>query len=87
MNANSSTELQGGPPIAVSLKPSWLRINDVVKLYGIGRSSLYELLAEGRLKSASIKKRGNIRGIRLLSADSIEHYLESIAEGGQKRLA
>lgn len=87
VNANSSTELQSGPPLAVSRKPSWLRINDAVRLYGIGRSSLYELLAQNLIKSASITKRGNIRGIRLVSADSLENYLESIATGGQKEQA
>ena len=58
----------------------WLRIPEATRCFGIGRSSIYELIAEGKIKSASIRKRGNVRGIRLVSADSLSHYIESQAE-------
>ena len=73
-----STETQLHPA-NTPLKPEWLRLGDATRLYGIGRSSLYELIAEGKIKSACLRKRGNTRGIRLLSADSISAYIESIA--------
>ena len=92
VHPNKSAELTSAPsPGAAKTKkygnlhlpkPEWLRIDDVVRLYNIGRSSLYELISEGKIKSASIKKRGNIRGIRLISVASIEAFLESLAEGG-----
>ena len=60
-------------------KPEWLRIPDAVRLYGIGRSSLYELIAEGKIKSVCLRQRGSTRGIRLLSADSLSRYIEGLA--------
>ncbi len=66
----------------IMAKPEWLRIPDAIRLFGIGRSSLYELIGEGKIRSASIKKRGNIRGVRLISVASLEAFLESFASGG-----
>lgn len=60
-------------------KPEWLRPADAVKLYGIGRSTLYALIGGGQIKSVCLRQRGNARGIRLISAASLSSYLESLA--------
>ena len=65
------------------IKPEWLRLPDAILVSGIGRSTLYQLLSSGAVKSALIRKRGCQRGIRLISADSLRGYIESFAtEGG-----
>lgn len=64
-------------PTDKSLKPEWLRVNQVTHVFGIGRSKLYELLAEGVIKSASLRKRGQVSGTRLVSYDSCAAYIES----------
>ena len=87
MHSNKSVELIGAAPLGTAktsaqvplLKPEWLRLPEATRFSGIGRSSLYELMAEGKIKSACIRKRGNTRGIRLISADSISAYIESLA--------
>ena len=61
-------------------KREWLRISEATRCFGIGRSSLYELIAEGKIKSASSRKRGNVRGVRLVSADSLSNYIEGLVE-------
>lgn len=59
------------------VKPIWVRVDEAVRLYGIGRSTLYLLIKEGRLRSRLIKaRRDSIRGRRLLSTDSIEAVIE-----------
>lgn len=60
-------------------KPEWLGLRDAVKLFGIGRSSLYKLMDAGAIKSACLRNRGNIRGKRLVSFDSLAAYVESFA--------
>jgi hypothetical protein len=62
--------------------PKWLRVPGAVKYSGISRSRLYELMGEGQIKSVCVRSKGNIRGIRLLSAESIDNFLESFAEEG-----
>lgn len=60
-----------------SLKPEWIRVPAAVRVSGISRSSLYELIASGKIKSFSNRQRGAVRGIRLISYDSLMAYLES----------
>jgi excisionase family DNA binding protein len=59
------------------LKPEWLRIPQVSLVFGIGRSKIYELIAEGKIKSVSLRKRGQTSGTRLISYDSLSDYIES----------
>lgn len=67
------------PDGSEGLKPEWLTVPDAIKAFGIGRSSLYELITDGIIKSACIRKRGNVRGKRLISYDSLAAYVESFA--------
>lgn len=62
-----------------AIKPEWVRVPDAVKLFGIKRSKLYELIAAGRIKSREIKERGKVRGIRLISYDSLNEFIEGAA--------
>jgi hypothetical protein len=59
--------------------PEWERIPDITRRFGIKRSKLYELLQLRLIKSISLCRRGNIRGIRLVSTDSVRSYLAALA--------
>jgi hypothetical protein len=65
-----------------STRPEWLRPKDIPKFFGIGRSKAYELISDGKVKSVSLRKRGQKHGTRLVSYDSLAAYLESLAKGG-----
>jgi len=60
-------------------KPEWLRPRDAVRIFGLGRSKLYELIATGAIKSVSLRARGQKHGTRVISFDSLAAYLESLA--------
>ena len=62
-------------------RPEWLRPNDVTKYFGIGRSKVYEIIADGRVKTVSLRKRGQKHGTRLVSYQSLSAYIESLACG------
>jgi hypothetical protein len=64
-------------------RPEWLRPKHVPLYFGIGRSKLYELIAENKIKSVSMRTRGAKHGTRLVSYDSLAAYLDSIASGGE----
>jgi len=64
-------------------RPEWLRPKDIPKYFGIGRSKAYELIADGKVKSVSLRQRGQKHGTRLVSYDSLAAYLESLASGGE----
>lgn len=56
--------------------------------FGLRRSLLYELHADGAIKGVSLRRRGAMRGKRLWSIDSIRSYLASqtvsAVEGGAR---
>ena len=62
------------------IKPEWLRIPDAIRLSGLGRSTIYNILGSGSIKSVVVRKRGCQRGIRLVSADSLLAYIASFAK-------
>jgi hypothetical protein len=64
-------------------RPEWLRPKHIPKYFGIGRSKAYELIADGKIKSVSLRQRGQKHGTRLVSYDSLANYLESISSGGE----
>jgi hypothetical protein len=54
----------------------WLQVPDAVRVFGISRSYLYELIAENRIKTSCLRKQKNIRGKRLISAESLNAFIE-----------
>lgn len=83
MNAPASNQVGAASHAAIHqvTKPEWLRVPEAVRLFGLCRSSLYELIAAGTIKSTSLRKRGAVRGIRLISFDSLAEYVEQSARG------
>jgi hypothetical protein len=70
---------KGTPCASVEPPPEWITIEKATRLFSISRSRLYELLSDPRVKSCSLKKRGNLRGRRLIFSDSIRDLLNSLA--------
>jgi hypothetical protein len=73
-----------------SEKPEWIRLpkpGDRCTHTALSRSTLNELTIPSDandylppVRSAVIKKRGAMRGIRLISFDSLMHYIDSLCE-------
>jgi hypothetical protein len=65
----------------VTLNPRWLRIPSAVKYSGLSRSRLYELLAQGRIKSICLKSHNKaVRGVRLIDREFVDLFMESLQE-------
>jgi hypothetical protein len=73
LNAFKSTEVT---PLPVR----WLRIPDAVRYSGLSRSLLYELIGEGAIRSICIRRKGALRGARVISVESIDLFLERYAD-------
>ena len=52
-------------------------------LFGLGRSYLYRLHADGLIRGVSLRKRGQTKGKRLWNVDSIRRYLGAAMEGAE----
>ena len=68
------------PLEAKHTRPEWLRIPAAIEVFGISRTKLYELIGERCIKSVSLRKRGQIKGTRLINYDSMMEYLDRLAE-------
>lgn len=69
-----------------NLRPEWVRIGAAVKLFGLSRSKLYELITGKRIKSFTLRERNKIKGIRLINYDSLCQFLESEAKAAQEEI-
>lgn len=80
MKATTKTQRPGAfvaPSQAESVEAEFLRVPAAAKLSGLSRSHLYELLKTGEVKSACIRRRGAVRGIRLIHRDSLTSFILS----------
>lgn len=62
--------------------PEWIDAKLAKQIFSLGRTTLYELAAAGRIRTVSLRERGKLRGKRLFSYDSIRSMLEDRATGG-----
>ena len=80
MNATTTTEEVKAPnPINAPL-PEFGRWRDVQRLYGIKRGTLYNLMADGKVKSVVLRRKGNIHGCRLFHLASVSQYLNGLLQ-------
>jgi hypothetical protein len=63
-------------------RPEFVTSAQAKATFGLGKSFLYLLQAEGRIKSVCIRKRGAARGKRLWDCGSIRAFLRANMEGG-----
>ena len=75
MNTKNSSDL--GDDNTNFIQPEFLRVKGVERMFGIKRGKLYQLIRNGIVSSKSLRTRGTIRGIRLISADSVRDYIDS----------
>jgi hypothetical protein len=68
-------------------KPEWLRIEAAVKLFGISRTKLYDLISNKRIKSFCLRERGKVKGLRLISYDSLSEFLENQAKASEQEIS
>ena len=48
------------------------------RLFGITRGTAYNLIAAGAFHSVSLRRRGQTRGVRLVSVPSVRAYLNGL---------
>lgn len=63
-------------------RPEWGDARRVTLIFGLGKSTLYRLADEGKIRTSSLRERGKLRGKRLFSLDSIAAFIEGRATGG-----
>lgn len=57
--------------------PEFVDHHGAKAIFSLGRSHLYNLNAEGKIRSVSLRERGKTKGKRLFIVDSIREYLRA----------
>lgn len=57
--------------------PEYGRIEDVLRIYGLKRSSIYNLLKDGRIKGCVLRFRGRRSRVRLIDLGSVRDFIRS----------
>lgn len=68
------------PRILPTVESEFVRMGDLRRLFGITRATAYLLAKDGKIKTVSMRQRGNIRGVRLVSVPSVRAYLNGLME-------
>ena len=77
----TTASVKATPAHLAGQDPEFLDARGVEGRFSIRRSLLYELHNSGHIKSVSLRRRGQSRGKRLFSVDSIRAFLRSQMEG------
>jgi excisionase family DNA binding protein len=84
MDSGNHTATLADEPVQARWRPEWIRVDPAAELFGISRSKLYELIGDRKIKSFCLRERGKVKGIRLISYDSICEFLEKEAQAQQQ---
>ncbi len=83
MSMSHELDKKAGASQQGELKPRYIRPKDMQCHFGLGRTQTYELIAEKKIKSVSLRKRAQRHGTRLIDYESVVAFLKSLAEGGE----
>lgn len=83
-NKTALTPTSENPSTETNALPrEWLRIKEACEFSRVSKPKLYDLINRGLIKSVSLKERGQIKGTRLVSFDSLRDFLRSRMTGGE----
>jgi hypothetical protein len=60
-----------------AFEPVYVKVSTAAFMFGLSRTRLFKLLAEGKIKTRYVVQPGNNRGIRLVELASLRAYIES----------
>jgi hypothetical protein len=80
LNSNGFTTQPATLGNCKNVLPEFGRFQDVQRLFGIKRATVYSLIADGVVKSVSLRRRGNLKGVRLVHLQSLSEHLNRMME-------
>ncbi|MHC1764728.1 MAG: hypothetical protein AB9869_10565 [Verrucomicrobiia bacterium] len=68
------------PPDHCHPAPEFGRVTDCTRLFGLKRGTLYNLLADGKIKGVLLRVRGQKSGVRLIDLQSVRDFINQSAQ-------
>lgn len=69
---------------ATFLRPRYFRLPAAVEYSGLCRSTIYQHIGTGAIRSKVLRQKGSTRGIRLILVESLDQFLDNLPEGSPK---
>jgi hypothetical protein len=63
------------------MQPEYGTIRTTSALFGLSRTNLFRLLAEGQISSIHYKQTGGRKGVHLIELETVRAYLRTLATG------
>jgi hypothetical protein len=63
-----------------TITSEWMSVQNTVKAYPLGRTTLFDLVRRGCIKSAVLRSPGSLKGRRLIHKPSLDAYLLKLAD-------
>jgi len=84
MDTNFTTQ-----PVAATwgADPEWVDLRGLEARFNIRRSSAYTLILSGSIRSVVLRRRGTIKGRRLIDVASVREFLASQTDGVDPRMS
>lgn len=67
---------------AMAIEPEWITVAEACRFASVSKPVLYAWMNRGLIKNFSARERGQVRGVRRVSFDSLRAFLESRSSGG-----
>lgn len=65
-----------------NIEPEWITVAEACAFASVSKPVIYNWMNRGLVKNFSAKERGQVRGVRRVSLDSLRAFLNSRATGG-----
>ena len=65
------------------LAPEWITVEQACRFAAISKPVLYGWMNRGLVRNFSAKERGQVRGVRRVSFDSLRAFMNGRATGGE----
>ncbi len=63
--------------------PEWITVAQACRFASVSKPVLYSWLNRGLVKNFSMRERGQVRGVRRVSFDSLRAFMDSRSTGGE----
>jgi len=81
--ANTVPLIGGATRPPQHIDPEFVDCKGLEAGWGIKRSLAYQLLADGKIRGVSLRRRNQVRGKRLFVVDSVREFLREQMEAGE----
>ena len=64
--------------------PEWITVAEACRFASVSKPVIYDWMNRGLVRNFAARERGQVRGVRRVSSDSLRAFMDSRSTGGGK---